>query len=205
MKYDWKKSEKEFYMPKTTPELRDIPPMIFFTLSGVGDPNAPDFASKVAALYSLSYAVKMSPKKNLAPANFSDFVVYPLEGIWRLNDKTRAYSATDKTNFAYKIMIRQPDFVDESFFIKIREITRQKKPNLPIAQIKFEKIADGKSLQILHVGTYDDEPTSFAKLAKFCLANNLQRRDDTHREIYLSDARKTAPEKLKTVLRWSVK
>ena len=205
MKYDWKKSEKEFYMPKTTPELRDIPPIIFFTLSGVGNPNEPDFANNIVALYSLSYAVKMSPKKNLAPTNFYDFAVYPLEGVWTLADKNREYSAANKNNFAYKIMIRQPDFVDKDFFLRMREMTMRKKPDLPISRIKFEQIADGKSVQILHVGSYDDESKSFAKMAEFLVANNLSRKDLTHREIYLSDARKTTPEELKTVLRWSVK
>ncbi|MCL2038004.1 GyrI-like domain-containing protein [Candidatus Saccharibacteria bacterium] len=198
MKYEWKKSEKEIYLPKNEPTLIKVPRYKYFTITGQGNPNSPDFADKVSALYSLAYAVRMMPRNGFTPNGYFEYTVYPLEGVWR-------GGTGDKNSFSYTIMIRQPDFVDENTFEKALEIASEKKPNPNLANVKFEEIEDGLSVQMLHVGSYDDEPTSFARMAEFMNENSYQRISDTHREIYLSDPGKVTPEKLKTVLRWSVK
>ena len=198
MKYEWKKSEKEIYLPKSEPTIVTIPRYKYFTLNGKGNPNSPEFADKVTALYSLSYVVRMMPHGGFAPDGYFEYTVYPLEGVWRGD-------ATDKNSFSYTIMIRQQDFVNANVFEKALEIATKKKPNPNLNNVKFEEIEDGLSVQMLHIGSYDDEPASFARMAEFVNANSYQRTNDIHREIYLSDPSKVAPNKLKTVLRWSVK
>jgi len=197
MKYEWKKSEKEIYLPKETPNLVDIPNAKYFTISGKGDPNGREFSDKIAVLYSLSYAVRMMPKNGFTPNGYFEYTVYPLEGIW-------SGDPADKSTFAYTIMIKQPDFVDKNVFEKALEVANKKKPTPLLKDIKFEEINDKLSVQMLHIGSYDDEPTSFAKITEFLAANGLRRRGQTHREIYLTDATKVPPNKLKTVLRYFV-
>jgi hypothetical protein len=197
MKYEWKKSEREIYLPKDTPALVDVPKAKYFTISGRGNPNDTEFSDKIGVLYSLSYAVRMMPKNGFTPNGYFEYTVYPLEGVWSGN-------LTDKSTFEYNIMIKQPDFVDESVFEKALEIANKKKPSPLLKEVGFEEIEDGLSVQILHIGSYDDEPTSFAKMDEFAIANNLKRQGKMHREIYLSDPSKTSQGKLKTVLRYTV-
>ncbi len=206
MKHDWKISEKTFYLPKEKPELITIPEFRFFTIEGEGNPNDPNFAEYIGVLYSLSYAVRMSPKKGLAPTGYFDYSVYPLEGVWDINDeaKKRFSGVINKNDLVFKLMIRQPDFVDEAYAQQIIEATKAKKPHPLLDSVRFERAEESACIQMLHKGSYDTEPASFQQMEAFATDQNLTRKSKIHREIYLSDARKTAPEKLKTVLRFQV-
>lgn len=206
MKHEWRKHEKNLYIPKNRPELIDVPQMQFFSIEGEGNPNDPAFADYIAALYTISYAVKMSPKTGNAPDGYFDYTVYPLEGVWGLTEEgIENYTGTlDKNELAYNLMIRQPAFVDEGFARQTLERIKIKKPHPLLNQVKFSTLIEGKCVQMLHLGSYDTEKQSFDKMEAYCLENNLKRIGKNHREIYLSDARKTAPEKLKTVLRFYV-
>lgn len=201
-KQDYKKDFKELYLPKQTPSIIEIPPMNFVMLEGQGDPNGEDFAQAVAALYSVSYAVKMSYKKDEIPEGYYDYTVFPLEGVWDLVDKS--LPNTVKSNYAYTIMIRQPDFLTEELFEGFLIETKKKKPNPLLYKVKFGTITDGLCCQMLHVGSFDNEPASFEMMERFCGENGYNRISHKHREIYLSDFRKTKIDKLRTVLRFQI-
>lgn len=204
MKHDWRKAEKEFYLPKTKPEIVNIPEFKFFTIDGKGNPNDDNFAEYIGVLYSLSYAVKMSVKKGIEPKGYFDYAVYPLEGIWDISEEAKKQNTSklDKNELVFKLMIRQPDFVDNDYAKFIIEKTKQKKPHALLDQVKFEKIIDGLCIQMMHIGSYDNEPETFSIMEKFAESENYMRKCKIHREIYLNDARKVSPEKLKTVLRF---
>lgn len=206
MKHEWRKSEKQYYLPKAKPELVSLPEFNYFTIEGCGNPNNPFFAEYIGVLYALSYGVKMSPKKGMAPENYFEYTIYPLEGVWDLTEagrETYRKGSIDKNELLFKLMIRQPDFVTAAFAQHIMEQTQQKKPHPLLEKVRFETIAEGNCIQMLHLGSYDTEPESFNLMEAFAAANGYRRVSQTHKEIYLSDARKTAPEKLKTVLRFA--
>lgn len=206
-KHEWRKQEKQFYQPKNKPEQIDVPAFKFITLAGEGNPNSPFFAECIGVLYSLSYAIKMTPKKmDNPPDGYHDYTVYPLEGVWDINEEAKKNfkGKINKDDLVFKIMIRQPDFVTEAFFSEMLEVVKKKKPHALLTEAKFESITEGKCVQMLHIGSYDDEPASFQIMEEYAEANNLKRLSKMHREIYLSDFRKVAPDKLKTVLRFNV-
>ncbi|MDX1315677.1 MAG: GyrI-like domain-containing protein [Eudoraea sp.] len=206
MKHEWRKREKEIYLPGNKPVFIDVPDFGFYTIEGEGNPNSDHFPGYIEALYSVSYAIKMSYKKGLEPEGFFDYAVYPLEGVWDLKEEAKEnYSGTlDKNDLVFQLMIRQPDFVDEEFAMRMLEITRQKKHIALLDHIRFQRIPEGKCVQMLHLGSYDDEPQSFQRMEEYATEAGVQRISKKHREIYLTDARKVAPEKLKTVLRFQV-
>lgn len=204
MKYEWKKQDKEHYLPKNEPRLIQVPPMKFFMLKGEGNPNGERFAEAVGALYSLSYTIKMMPKKGEAPEGYYDYSVFPLEGVWDLAEKARGLETLDKDSLIYTIMIRQPDFVTSELAEKVIEGIKLKKPNPLLDNVSFDCIEDGLCVQMLHLGSYDTEPESFNKMEDFCRNNGLRRLSKIHREIYITDPRKTAGDRLKTVLRFKV-
>jgi hypothetical protein len=206
MKHEWRKKEREYYLPGNKPVRVQIPEFGFFSIKGKGNPNDEFFAEYIAVLYSLSYAVKMSPKKGIAPEGYFDYTVYPLEGIWDINEETKNnFTGTiDKNDLVFNLMIRQPDFVDKDYAAKIVEQVQKTKPHHLLAQVKFEKIRDGDCVQMMHHGSYDNEPESFRIMENFAEEMNLRRLSKIHREIYLTDARKVDPSKLKTVLRFEV-
>ena len=148
----------------------------------------------------------MSHSKGIAPANYFEYAVYPLEGVWNIADESIWIegAALDKENLKFMLMIRQPDFVDESFATEILLFTKKKKPHPLLEKVLFESIVEGLCVQMLHLGSYDSEPASFAKMTDFTASQNLKRIGHTHREIYLSDPRRSVSEKLKTVLRFRV-
>ena len=206
-KHEWRKKEKDYYLPKNRPEVIEIPTFKFLTIEGEGNPNSSFFSNYISVLYSVSYAIKMGLKKmDSKPKGYCDYTVYPLEGVWDIKEEARkTFDGTlDKNDLVFKLMIRQPNFVNRLLFIEMLEITEKKKPNNLLKSVQFERITDGKSVQMLHIGNYDDEPESFLKMEKYAEEINLKRLSKTHREIYLSDFRKVAPEKLKTVLRFKV-
>lgn len=206
-KHEWKKQEKAYYSPKAKPEIIEVPAFQFVTISGEGNPNGEVFAACVEALYTVSYAIKMGLKKlDKKPTGYTDYTVYPLEGIWSLNPKAiKEYDGTlNKDDLVFDIMIRQPDFVSEAFFAEKLQQSRQKKPNPMLERATLETIEDGKCIQMLHIGSFDDEPASFRQMEEFAKEQGLNRSSKIHREIYLSDFRKTPTEKLKTLLRFKV-
>ena len=204
MKHEWRKHEKDIYVPKKKPEIIDVQNFKYITITGKGNPNEDEFAKKVEVLYSLAYAIKMMPKKGYIPDGYFEYTVYPLEGLWDLTDEGKKLKELNKDCLVYKIMIRQPDFVTEEVLELAKEQVRKKKPNLAIDNVNFEEIKDGLSVQMLHLGSYDNEETTFKEMKKFIEENNLEIASLVHREIYLSDARKVSAEKLKTVLRYRV-
>lgn len=201
-KLDYKKAFKELYLPKKNPSIIEVPQIDYAMIEGKGDPNGEEFSLATAALYSLSYAVKMSYKSTNIPEGFYDYVVFPLEGVWDLIDKSK--SAADKSNFAYTIMIRQPDFLTGPLFERFITEVKKKKPNAYLDKVRFGTIAEGLCCQ-MHLGSYEEEQGSFELMEKFCKDNRYKRISQKHREIYLSDPRKTEASKLKTVLRYQIK
>ncbi len=202
MKYEWKKQARELYLPKRKPEIVTVPSMRFFMLDGRGNPNSEDFADSIGVLYTLSYSVKMMPKKGITPEGYFEYTVFPLEGVWDLAPEARGAEVMDKDSLVYTIMIRQPDFVTEDT-VRAALVSAARKLKSPkLEKVRFGALEEGLCVQMLHVGPYDSEPASFEMMEEYCSANGLRRVSKTHREIYISDFRKTAAEKLQTVLRF---
>ena len=206
MKHEWRKKEKDIYLPPKKPVVIEVPKSNYFTLDGSGNPNSPFFSECIEALYAVSYAIRMSYKKGLQPSNFYEYTVYPLEGIWDISEKAKKSfdGSIDKDELVFKLMIRQPDFVSHEFAARAKKWAQEKKDNALIDNLTFEEISEGKCVQMMHFGSYENEPESFAIMEAFCSQNNLIRTSKKHKEIYISDPRKVAPEKLKTVLRFAV-
>lgn len=205
MKYEYKKHEKELYGTKDKASSIIIPQQNFIMIDGEGDPNKEDFAERICVLFSLAYAIKMKYKKeyaDLKQLDYDDFTVYPLEGVWTSSNPD---NPLDKDYFVYTIMIKQPDFITKEMFETAYEEVKKKKPHILLKEVRFETIEEHKCVQILHLGSFDDEPASFEKMNAFANENQLERINYYHREIYLSDARKTEPEKRRTILRYQVK
>ena len=209
MKYEWRKSEKEIYLPKNQATIIEIPEFKYFTIIGQGDPNSEMFSEAVNSLYGMAYGIKMAPKKGIIPKGYFDYTVYPLEGFWTLNKNGAKQLEEDgtfnKKDLIFKIMIRQPDFVTKEFALETIERISITKPNLYNTKIQFECLNEGLCVQILHIGSYDNENESFQKMNEYCKDQKLERLTLEHKEIYISDPRKSAPEKNKTVLRYAVK
>lgn len=206
-KHEWRKKEKQFYLPKPTPEVVEVPEFQFLTITGEGNPNNPHFGDYISVLYGLSYPLKMGlKKKDVRPEGYIDYTVYPLEGVWDLSEEGRKnYTGElNKDELVFKLMIRQPDFIDQTYFEEVLEAVKTKKPNALLDEVKLESSTDGTCIQMLHVGSYDNEPASFRMMEAFAEEEGLVRMAKNHREIYLSDFRKVPAEKLKTVLRFRV-
>ncbi|WP_269261713.1 GyrI-like domain-containing protein [Streptococcus agalactiae] len=204
MKYEWRKQEKNLYGVKQTPIIVEVPKQKFILIKGKGNPNETDFSDRISALYSVAYAIKMLFKnamKNKTDSEITDFTVYPLEGLWKKVDGKEL----DKSKLEYTLMIKQPDFITQEIFTEALENVKKKKPNALYDEMSFREIEEGKSIQTLHVGSYDDEPKSFEQMNEFVRKLNLTRIGDFHREIYLSNKNRTSEEKQKTILRYSVK
>lgn len=206
-KYEWRKEEKSLYLPKAHPGIVDIPTFIFLSLEGVGNPNSEGFDKRVEALYALSYTIKMAHKKGFQPKDFYQYTVYPLEGVWDIREEYKAAfdGKIDKDQLVYNIMIRQPNFVSRVFFQEALEVAKKKKKNEFLEKVRYIKIKEGISLQMLHLGSYDSETETFSLMEEFCKEQSLERVSKKHREIYLSDPRKVETARLKTVLRFKVK
>lgn len=207
IKKEWKKDEKELYGTKSKPVALTVPNMKFFMLEGQGNPNDAFFADCIEALYGASYGLRMSYKQGTEPAGFYEYTVYPLEGVWDLTEAGRQTQLTegghlDKNELVFKLMIRQPDFVTKAWAETHLPALAAKRKNPLMAKVQYVEMAEGLCIQMLHEGPYDDEPASFAAMEAFCEANHMKRLSKVHREIYLSDARKVTPDKLKTILRF---
>lgn len=208
-KIDYKKTEKHLYMPKK-PAIVQVPEMVFFAVDGQGDPNtSPDYAEAIAVLYGLSFTVKMSRMSGEEPEGYFAYVVPPLEGLWWTEDPAFDGKApADKNLFRWTALIRQPDFVTEDVFLWAREQLAHKKPELNLLRSRFLRWEEGLCAHLLHTGPYDGEPASIDRLDAFLREQGCQldfSETRRHHEIYLSDPRRTAPEKLKTVIRHPVR
>lgn len=202
MKYEWKKQDKALYGAKKTPTLITVPMQSYIMINGSGNPNDQDFSDRVAALYALAYAIKMDYKAaaTMSDNEVHDFSVYPLEGVWNLKHGDKLI----KEELEYTIMIRQPDFITENMVAAALERVKAKKPNPLYTKMRFDSMQDGKCIEVLHIGCYDDEPASFAKMAQFAKDHGLTRKESSHREIYLNNVSRVETNKLKTILRYSV-
>lgn len=205
MKYDWKKAEKTIYAPNTKPSIVDVPTSSFILIKGFGNPNSEAFQKRVEALYSLSYAMRMSPKKGIAIPGYYEYTVYPLEGFWDLTEKGRTSATLWKDELLYTLMIKQPPFVTREVFEQFKRMVKENKKNLLIEEVNFLEITEGLSVQMLHIGSYDDENKSFKLMQDFIKEHNYEIKTLVHKEIYLSDPRKTEPQKLRTILRYHIK
>ena len=208
MAFDFKKEYKEFYLPKAKPELVTVPPMNYIAVRGKGDPNEEDGAYKqaIGLLYGIAYTIKMSKKGSRQIDGYFDFVVPPLEGFWQQSG-SNTIDYAHKENFEWISVIRLPDFVTKADFDwAVQEAAAKKK--LDFSPVEFLTVDEGLCVQCMHIGPYDDEPATVAAMDAFVQANGYAN-DLTdarrHHEIYLSDVRKTVPEKLKTVIRHPIK
>jgi len=208
MAFDFKKEYKEFYMPKNEPQIVEVPSMKYNAVRGQGDPNAEtgEYQRAIEVLYAVAYTLKMSYKTDHKIEGFFEYVVPPLEGFW-WQDKTVGVDYTDKDNFQWLSVIRLPDFVTEQDFAwAVATASQKKKLDCSIAQ--FVTIEEGLCVQIMHHGSFDLEPETIAIMDDYLEAHgyendfNGQRK---HHEIYMSDARKVAPEKWKTVIRHPIR
>lgn len=209
MPIDFKKERKDLYLPKTTPSLIDVPEMVFFMVDGAGNPNtSDDYKDAMEILYGLSYSIKMSKMSGAQPAGYYDYVVPPLEGLWWFKNGGVITDILDKDNFCWTSMIRQPEFVTTDVFEAAIVALAKKKPGLNLSTARRESFTEGLCAQIMHIGAYDDEPATIEILERFIVESGYlpdftsTRR---HHEIYLGDPRKTAPEKLKTVIRYPIR
>ena len=202
MKYEWKKNEKNLYGVKQKPQLIEIQSAYYIMIKGEGNPNESDFSNRVSALYSLAYGIKMLFKNmEKEELEYSDFTVFPLEGIWEKSDDEEF----DKNKLKYTIMIKQPYFITKKIFELAFEKVKKKKPNELYDEVSFDCIESKKAIQILHIGSFDTEIESFEKLDNFANEMNLERSEKLHTEIYLNNKNRTAEDKLKTILRYNVK
>lgn len=208
MPFDFKKEYKEFYLPKNKPEIVTVLAANYIAVQGSGDPNEEGgaYQSAIRILYAVAYTLKMSYKTGRKIDGFFEYVVPPLEGFWWQNGVT-GVDYTDKSAFHWISVIRLPDFVTKADFDWAVE-TASKKKKLDCSPAEFRAIDEGLCVQIMHIGSYDAEPASVAQMDAY-LAQNGYENDLTasrlHHEIYLSDPRKTAPEKQKTVIRHPIK
>jgi hypothetical protein len=196
-KIDLKKELKQFYHPSAKEvSVVDVPAMKFLMADGRGDPNAsPEYAGVVEALYAVAYTLKFTIKRERE----IDFAVMPLEGLWWVEDMSQ-FSVQHKEDWLWTMMIMQPDYITaDGVMVALADVAKKKKLAL-LDRIRFEPYHEGLSAQIMHLGPYAAEAPTIARLHNFIEANGYQRRGK-HHEIYLGDSRKTAPEKLQTVIR----
>jgi hypothetical protein len=197
-KLDLVKEYKIYYTAKTAPEVVEFNEVQFLTIEGKGAPSGKEFTAKVEALYPLAYGVK-----NVCKKQGKDFGVPKLEGLWWVESNKPALEVP-REEWRWKLLIRMPEFVTSDIVEKVKAEVIKKKGIELVKEIKFEKITEGKCVQILHVGPYSTEPESLSKMRKLMKEKNLIE-NGLHHEIYLSDPRKIAPEKMKTILRQPVK
>lgn len=208
MAFDYKKEYREYYLPKTKPEIVDVPEMNFIAVSGKGDPNQPDgdYKKAVGMLYTIAYTIKMSRKTDHRIEGYFDYVVPPLEGFWRQEGR-EGMDYSHKEDFIWTSVIRLPDFVTEADFRwAVQEAERKK--HMDLSKAEFLRIREGLCVQCMHIGPYDDEQETVSKMDRFLEENGYENdfsEERIHHEIYLSDVTRTAQAKLKTVIRHPVR
>jgi hypothetical protein len=197
-KIDYKKELKHLYQPTaSTVEVVDVQQMNFLMIDGEGDPNTSQaFQDAVGALYSLAYTLKFMVKKGAVGI---DYGVMPLEGLWWVDDMTQ-FSIEKKDDWKWTLMIMQPEAVTGELLAEAVEEVRKKKNPVSLSNIRFESFSEGKAAQIMHIGPFSEEGPTIEQVHTFIKENGYNR-SGKHHEIYVSDMRKTAPEKLKTIIR----
>lgn len=207
-KLDYKKKFKELYQPSSKPSVVNVPEMIFLAVDGSGDPNTcGEYKNSIEILYAMSFTIKMSKMNNTQPEGYFEYVVPPLEGLW-YQENTVGIDYSRKDDFKWISMIRQPEFVTEEVFENAKESVIKKKPHLDLSKVRYMKYTEGLCIQLMHIGAYDNEPESIKKLEVFAEENGYAEDFSNgrfHHEIYLSDPRKCASQRLKTVIRHPVK
>lgn len=208
MAFDFKKEYKEFYMPRNKPEIVTVPKANYIAVRGQGDPNEEGGAYKqaIGVLYSVAYTLKMSYKTDYRIKGFFEYVVPPLEGFWWMEDGGGS-DYTKKEKFQWISVIRLPDFVTKEDFAWAVETASQKK-KMDCSPAEFLTIEEGLCVQIMHLGAYDEEPATIAVMDEYLAENGYENDmggERRHHEIYLSDARRVAPEKWKTVIRHPIR
>lgn len=208
MAFDYKKEYKEFYMPKNKPEIIDIPEMKYIAVRGKGDPNVEggEYKAAIGLLYGIAFTIKMSKKGSRQIEGYFDYVVPPLEGFW-WQEGIEGVDYGRKEEFCWISVIRLPDFVSEKDVEWAVEEAGRKKGQ-DFSKVEFLVIKEGLCVQCMHIGAYDEEPATVDKMNRYLQENGYE--DDfsaerLHHEIYLSDARRVAPEKRKTVIRHPVR
>ena len=208
MAFDFKKEYKEFYMSKSVPEIVTVPKANFIAVRGMGDPNQEGgaYQSAVSILYAVAYTLKMSYKTDYRIEGFFEYVVPPLEGFW-WQEGVDGIDYGDKSTFHWISVIRLPEFVTKKDFDwAVEEAARKKKLDCSLAE--FLTIEEGLCVQIMHIGPFDNEPSTVALMDQYIAENgyaNDMNENRLHHEIYLSDARKAAPEKWKTIIRHPIR
>ena len=205
---DFKRQDKSLYTCGTNPVLVHVPKMLFLMVDGHGDPNTTnDFQVGIEWVYALSYDIRMSPKRNEAPAGYYPYVVPPLEALWWIEEGE--FDFNDRDNWRWTLMIRQPDFVREGVAAHALERVQKKKQRDFKEQMpRLVSFHEGDAVQIMHVGPYESEPESVAKMTEFCAVQGWADQVGSggkHHEIYLSDPRKVPPDKRRTIIRHPVK
>lgn len=208
MSFDFKKEYKEFYLPKKKPSIVKIPKMNYLAVRGQGDPNDPEgeYIKSIQLLYGIAYTLKMSYKSDYKIEGFFEYVVPPLEGFWWQDDVV-GVDYTNKSAFNWISVIRLPDFISKADFDWAIE-TATKKKKIDCSSAEYLTIDEGLCVQIMHIGSFDNEPATVALMDTYIEQNgylNDINKDRLHHEIYMSDARKVAPDKWKTVIRHPIK
>ena len=208
MAFDYKKEYREFYMLKRTPEIVEIPEMNFAAVRGSGDPNEADgeYKAAIGLLYAVAFTIKMSKKGDYRIDGYFDYVVPPLEGFW-WQKGICGVDYGQKALFQWISMIRLPDFVTEKDFLwAVAEAERKKKQDF--SKVQFLTVKEGLCVQCMHIGPFDEEPATVALMDRYLQENGYENdfsENRRHHEIYLSDARRVAPERWRTVIRHPVK
>lgn len=208
MPFDFKKEYKEFYMPPKKPGIVKIPKMNYIAVRGTGDPNSEngEYKESIGLLYAVAFTIKMSKMGSHRMAGYFDYVVPPLEGFWR-QEGSDSIDYSYKEKFHFISAIRLPDFVTaDEFNWAVGEAARKKK--LDLSKVEFFTYDEGLCVQCMHIGPYDDEPKTIEAMHEHAAQNGCVpdiRAERMHHEIYLSDPRKCAPERLKTVVRHPIK
>ena len=208
MPFDFKKEYKEFYLPKNSPQIVNVPKANYIAIRGQGNPNEEGGAYKqaIGILYAVAYTLKMSYKTDYKIAGFFEYVVPPLEGFW-WQDGICGVDYSNKATFNWISVIRLPDFITKKDFDWAVKTASEKK-KIDCSKAEFLTIEEGLCVQIMHIGSFDDEPATVTLMDKYLEENGYEKDfSDTrlHHEIYLSDPRKTTPDKQKTVIRHPVK
>jgi hypothetical protein len=196
---DPKRELRQLYSARPTPELVDVPELSFLMIDGHGDPNrSPRYQEAVEALYAVSYALKFAIKRAGGP----DYTVAPLEGLWWAEDMA-SFSVEDKSNWDWTMLILQPAEATPALVAQTGREVAQRRQLPAAAELRLQRYAEGASAQLLHLGPYADEGPTIARLHAFIQEHGYQLRGK-HHEIYLGDPRRTAPERLRTIIRQPV-
>lgn len=207
--FDYKKEYKALYLPKEMPSIMEVPSIQYAAVRGHGDPNEPDgeYGRAVAVLYGISYTIKMSYKGSRKVDGFFEYVVPPLEGFWWMEGGAPGVDYRNKSGFNWISIIRVPEFVTEEVFAWAKEEAQRKK-GIDTSLAELITVSEGLCVQCLHIGSYNEEPATVAKMDRYLLEQGYENDISDlrrHHEIYLSDPRKVSPERMKTVIRHPVR